>query len=115
MSKFLFSLLLLGVSAQSAFASNTELSIGTQITELNVYSRLGNADVYVKLDTNGNYCKHGYFINKNSAGYESILSSLLSAYHTQSNIKIYAFTGQAHHWSGNAGPTCEIYSVQFKR
>ncbi|MBQ4838464.1 hypothetical protein [Pseudoalteromonas luteoviolacea] len=114
MNKLLFLVLLLGASIQSAFASSTELSIGTQITELNVYSRLGNGDVYVKLNINGNYCKHGYFINKNSAGYESILSSLLSAYHAQSNIKIFGFTGQAHHWSGNTGPTCEIYSVQLK-
>ncbi|MCG7551493.1 hypothetical protein [Pseudoalteromonas sp. Of7M-16] len=115
MSKLLFSLLLLGAATQPAFASSKETSIGNYITELNVYANYGEGDVYVKLDTNGNHCKHGYFVNKNSKGYESTLSSLLSAFHTQSKIKVTGFTGAAHKWSGSVGVTCEIYAIQFKR
>ncbi|MDK2594843.1 hypothetical protein [Pseudoalteromonas obscura] len=115
MSKLLFSLLLLGAVSQSAFASTKETSLAGYITELNVYANFGEGDVFVKLDTNGSNCIHGYFVNKNSKGYESTLSSLLSAFHTQAKIKVTGFTGAAHKWTGNSGGTCEIYAVHFTR
>ncbi|MFU2509767.1 hypothetical protein [Pseudoalteromonas sp. ASV78] len=100
---------------QMLLARSYESSDVGVINKLVTFANYGNGDVYVTLPTNGVTCKYGYFVNKNSNGYESTLSSLLAAYQAQTPIIIHGLTANDKRWSGSNNPVCEIYSVEYRR
>lgn len=95
------------------FVCANESSSKGVISRLISYANLGSGDVFVSLPTNGTICTYGYFIDKNSNGYEGIISMLLAAYQAQTPVII---TGiESSRWPGSAGAVCEIYAVEYKR
>lgn len=113
-AKLLLVLLGLAISQLSLATSNEKSSKGV-IKRLITYANYGNGDVFVSLPTNGSTCSYGYFLSKNSNGYESTLSSLLAAYQAQTAIYIYGLTSEDKRWSGSGNHVCEIYSVEYHR
>ncbi|NRB68229.1 MAG: hypothetical protein HRU48_12825 [Vibrio sp.] len=97
-------LLSFGVSATEGSPTGT-------IKRMQSYSSSG--DVFVSMETNGQQCNTGYFIDKLSAGYESTLSMLLAAYQANTPISIIAFEDQR--WSGTSAAVCKISSVVYER
>ncbi|AIU68026.1 hypothetical protein ABF162_14205 [Vibrio coralliilyticus] len=101
---FLILLLSFGVSA-------TEESPTGLIKRIQAYSVHG--DIFISMETNGQQCSTGYFIDKVSPGYESILSMLLAAYQANTPISIFAYEDQR--WSATTAPVCKIFSVVYAR
>lgn len=112
--KLIFILFVLTIP-QLSLASSVERSSKGVIKRLITYANFGDGDVFVSLPTNGQICEWGYFVNKNSKGYESTMSSLLAAYHAQTPILIYGLTADNKRWSGSNKRTCEIYAVEYQR
>ncbi|NOH22831.1 hypothetical protein [Vibrio europaeus] len=109
MKKYFTLLILLlsfGVSANEASPKGT-------IKDIFAYSKFGNGDVYIVLSQNGSSCSGGYYIDKASAGYESILSMLLAAYQANTNVVINGYVN--NRWSGSSEPVCEIFRVAYMR
>tara|TARA_R110002072_G_scaffold33030_9_gene100262 strand:+ start:9352 stop:9687 length:336 start_codon:yes stop_codon:yes gene_type:complete len=107
----LLAVILMVVLSTSVFALD---SSSGKIDRMISYSKFGNGDVFVSLSNNGAICTYGYFINKDSAGYQSSLSLLVAAYHSNIDVKIMAYDSVK--WSGNTANTvCEIYSVEYVR
>lgn len=104
---FLILLLSFGVSAAH------EISPKGTVDKLIAYARNGNGDIYVGLTENGTTCSNGYYIDKASLGYESILSLLLAAY--QANTQVTILADVSKRWSGSSHPVCEIYYVAYAR
>ncbi len=90
---------------------NIESTPTTQIDRLIVYSKRGNGDVFVSTEANTESCRHGYFIDKASAGYEGTLSLLLAAYQTKTPITLTAYTNVL--WSGSEASVCELYNITY--
>ncbi|TQF70322.1 hypothetical protein [Pseudoalteromonas luteoviolacea] len=109
-------LMLLGLTmSQFSYASSVERSSKGVIKNLISYADYGNGDVFISLPTNGATCSYGYYVNKNSAGFQANLSMLLAAYHSQTPVYIHGFTAESKRWTGSKNPVCEVYSVQFER
>ncbi len=113
MSKYLLLLVVYQFSISVMAFSDTESSPKSTIKRLIAYSKFGNGDVYVELNTNSSTCKNGYFINKTSAGYEATLSMLLAAYQANTPVILYGYKN--NQWSGSSAPVCELYSVLYQR
>lgn len=99
------------VNSNNAFA--VESSQKSTINRLITYSKFGVGDTYVSLKENGENCSYGYYLNKNSDGYQAILGMLLSAYHSETPVLISGHENTL--WSGSKNPTCKIYAVEFKK
>ncbi|MCG9584193.1 hypothetical protein L1D13_24475 [Vibrio tubiashii] len=107
MKKYFTLLILLlsfGVSA-------TEESPTGLIKRIQAYSVHG--DIFISMETNGQQCSTGYYIDKVSPGYESILSMLLAAYQANINVVINGYVN--NRWSGSSEPVCEIFRVAYMR
>ncbi|MDP5211343.1 hypothetical protein, partial [Microbulbifer sp. 2205BS26-8] len=74
---------------------------------------VGNGDVFISLSTNGATCNYGYFVNKNSQGFEGQLSMLLAAY--QAKTPIYISANENSRWSNSSNTVCEVHSIEYKR
>lgn len=97
------------------FANLYEPSDVGVISRLVTYANYGNGDVYVSLPVNGVKCKGGYFLSKESNGYEATLASLLVAYQARTPVKIRGLTSDDKKWSGSSKHVCLIYSVEYLR
>jgi hypothetical protein len=106
----------LGLTAalvMSALACAKEPSSKGVISRLITYTNFGNGDVFISLPTNGAICTYGYYMNKDSLGYQASLSMLLAAYQAKTPVKL---TGnESNRWTGSGNPVCELYSVEYKR
>lgn len=107
--KTLIVCLLLSISINT-FAQ--EKSSSVKIKQLIAYSKFGNGDVYLSLESNTKICAHGYFVNKDSAGFDNVYSMLVAAYHGRTPVRVYAYTESR--WSGSSNPVCEIYAVMYE-
>ena len=99
-------------SVAPASASLVEAAPKGHIERLIAYSRVGNGDVYLSMEANGEICSSGYFIDKSSAGYNGILSMLMAAY--QANLPIVVVGYKDTHWSGSPNAVCELYNVTYQ-
>ena len=109
------SVLILACTLSTSFpvaASELEGSSLSLVSRLIAYSKRGNGDVFVSLDNNGQQYANGYYLDKGSAGYESVLRMLLAAYQVKTPIIIYGNTSMK--WSGSTSPVCEIYNVAYQ-
>lgn len=94
--------------AQSGLALET--SGDFQIKRLIFYNTFGNGDVYLSLETSSPTCSSGYYINKDSASYDSIVQTLRDARNLQRRVRIVG--DETSQWSGSSLPVCLIYSVE---
>ncbi len=111
MAKYLLLLCIINFTALASV--DLESSPKSTIKRLISYSKFGKGDVYVQLNSGTSACSHGYFINKESAGYESVLSMLLAAYQANTPVILYGYKN--NQWSGSSAPVCELYSVLYQR
>lgn len=98
--------------AGQSLANKTTLK--SSIKRLISYSNYGNGDVFVTLESNGLICNSGYFINKDSQGFETNYSMLLSAYHAGIEV-ILTGSDQDTKWQGSKSTVCELYSVELEK
>jgi hypothetical protein len=97
------------ISLASVFSISIEMSPKGSIARLITYE---TGDVFVSLSQNTVSCSWGFYLDiASTPGYESLLSTLLSAYHTQATVYIRA--DENNLWSGSSNPTCKIYSIEF--
>lgn len=101
------------IMATSTFSFAKVTSPKSQIDRLITYSKYGRGDTYISLQQNDATCVHGYFVNKESEGYQAMISILISAYHAGSPVRIYAYDN--NRWEGSSNPVCEMYSVELRR
>lgn len=94
----------------SSFA--LEKSPSSKIKRLISYSKYGNGDIYVQLESSGSICSYGYYVNENSAGYKNNFSMLLAAYQAKTSVVVEAY--EQNRWAGSSNPVCEIYSVTYQ-
>ncbi|MDH5232242.1 MAG: hypothetical protein OEY38_19445 [Gammaproteobacteria bacterium] len=60
-----------------------------------------SGDVLLRMDTPVEGCDAGYWFSKSdAAGYEGFLSSIFSAYHAKSNIRLWG--DDTKYWSGDS-------------
>lgn len=106
---FLFVILL----SSSAYSANEVSAISKVNTILSV-SEYGQGDVIFKMDENGTQCTHGYWLRPSDPGFESNLSVVLSAFHSQSNLRV---IGQDHAiWTGSSAYTyCHVSNISLRR
>lgn len=104
---------LLGVGAvlmTSLSSMAMERSGYSAISAMYAYANYGAGDLYVTLDTNGATCQ-GYWVNKNSVGYELVVSILSGAYYAGKPVRIQA--DETSKWSGSSQTVCEINYVEL--
>ena len=80
MAKYLVLLIIYQFSFAVMASADVETSPQSSIKRLIAYSKFGNGDIYVQLNTSASACSHEYFINKSSLGYESLFSMLRAVY-----------------------------------
>ncbi|WP_105900740.1 hypothetical protein [Vibrio gangliei] len=117
MNKFIFLILSFLVS----FTVNAEIlhtSSGT-ITQLITYDDVGaqerfeGADVVAFFDTGITTCPNGVWISPDAPGYSTIVSFLLTAYTTKSNIEFQIYDDQI--WFGSKlNKMCKIDAIWMK-
>ncbi|BFM10145.1 hypothetical protein R50072_02980 [Simiduia litorea] len=105
-----FTIAAFSMAAQISAANET--SPRSKILRITSYAKFGNGDVYVKLEESSTVCAHGYFLNRDSVGFETSISMLISAYHAGSSVLIVG--DEQRMWSGSSNPVCEIYSIQYQ-
>ena len=109
----LFSAIGIFASSVAFSASVYTQSVGTPIDSIKTYASLGNGDIYLILkDTSHQECPNGYYIDKNSSGYDSILGVLLSAKMANQSIVVGAMTEKP--WVGSSNVNCEIYMLHLE-
>lgn len=111
MKKILVALIML--TSFNVAASGFDIINDTTVTEVHTYVDYGNGDVLFKVNSATTNCSHGYWFNKNDAGYESNLSSLLSALQAKNKLKIYGY--QDKKWAGSTGNYCKVYKIILKQ
>jgi hypothetical protein len=88
----------------SGFATQQE-SIST-ITHLYAYTQYGGGDVVVQVASSAPVCTKGFWLSPDDDGFKSTYALLLSAYHTQSLIRIAGDDTQI--WSGSTDVYCRM-------
>ena len=95
---------LLVTSVQSAFAADP---VEGKINNIITYTTFGSGDVVFSLEASVNGCDNGYWLRKNDPGFNSTLSTLLSAYHAKTTVKVFGHDDQL--WNGsNSGKYCRL-------
>lgn len=93
--------------------SEVEFTSESEVTRLISYAQFGKGDVFISLKKNGAKCSSGYFVNRDSVGFESLYSMLLAAYHARTPVILGGYDDKQ--WSGSTDPVCELYSVEHKK
>lgn len=92
-------------------AESLERSGNALIKRYISYANYGKADVFISLEQNGEKCSFGYFVNQDNAGYHTVVSTLLAAYHAKRPVSILA--DETVRWAGSIQPVCVIYLVEY--
>lgn len=96
--------------ATSISTQAVERSGYSAIASMYAYAKYGKGDLYVSLDVNGTTCQ-GYWVNKDSVGYELVVSTLSAAYFAGKSVRIQA--DELSKWSGSSQTICEINYVEL--
>jgi hypothetical protein len=97
------------VAASTAYAY---VSTGTtRVTRIGVYAEYGGGDVVFSVANPLPGCEGGFWLKKSDPGFQTTLSTLLSAYHARATVKVYALTDQI--WPGSAAPHCRLYAFEL--
>ena len=86
-------------------------TVPTRITRITAYSEYGGGDVAFTVANPLPECSGGFWFKKTDAGFQATLTTLLSAYHARSTVRIYAHPDQL--WPGSASNTCRLYGVDL--
>lgn len=86
-----------------------EASTETTIKRLISYNQYGGGDVVFTVHNPSSTC-HGYWIEKNDAGFEANLSMLLASYHAKAKVKVHGFNHIK--WSGSNNYWCKLYAIE---
>ena len=95
-----------------AFSDN-ETSPLSKVNRILSYTEYGQGDVIIKLESNGQQCEHGYWLRPSDPGFQANLSTILSAYHAQSNVILKGEPSNL--WPGSSGSYCHIYQIDLRR
>ncbi len=83
----------------------------TRITRVDVYAEYGGGDVAFAVANPLPQCNGGFWFKKTDPGFQATLSTLLSAYHARSTVRIYALPDQI--WPGSGANYCRLYSIEL--
>lgn len=83
----------------------------TTISNIYSYTNYGNGDVAFRVANPIDECSHGYWFNKDDAGFSANLTMIIAAYQAKSTVKIYGLPDQL--WAGSSGKYCKLYNIQF--
>jgi len=97
-------------------AYSTERELVSTITRLYAYSYTqtgeGEGDVVVEVSTAPTQCAQGFWISADDRGSKSAYALLLSAYHTQTAVRIIAEDTQ--NWPPSSSAICRIIAVALE-
>jgi D-arabinose 5-phosphate isomerase GutQ len=83
------------------YAAEYEKSSRTKIIWVGAYhSSSASGDVLIRADKPSASCSSGYLLLEGTAGLNSSLSIAMSAFHSNSNVEIHAYTGKP--WRGSS-------------
>lgn len=102
-------LLLVVFVSQNAISKTLVVTPKTKISQVSVYSELGNGDVFITVDNSIVGCDSGFWVSGDSAGSNKVLSTILAAKHSQSIVQVYGDKDRI--WSGSTGKFCHIYVI----
>jgi len=84
-----------------------------KVTEIFTYTKGTYAgDVVIRINSSPPSCEAGFFISNADIGKEQSLSSLLSAFHTDTNVRLY---GRDDRWGGSTENYCQLHSMSIKK
>lgn len=95
-----------------SYATANEPSVETIITEIHSYPEYGNGDVIFKVAHQGDICK-GYWLAPSTPGFAANLSLLLSAFHSESKVRIWGQTQSDKKWDGSGTHFCKLYNISL--
>jgi hypothetical protein len=93
-----------GTAAQAAVVGDYT---NRKVTEFFTYSDFGGGDVMFKVDLPIAGCEGGFWLRPSDAGFKANLATLLLAYTTKVNLRVWAYNDQL--WTGSGAPTCRLY------
>lgn len=113
MNQFINYLLLYIITIPFAFAAEYETSNSTKVTSVGAYhSSSASGDVLIRVEEPSESCSAGYLLIEGTQGLNSSLSIAMSAFHSNSNVKIYAYTAKP--WRGSSSSTwCIVEGIHL--
>lgn len=85
------------------YAAEYEKSIRTKVTWVGAYhSSSASGDVLIRVEKPSENCSAGYLLLEGTLGLNSSLSIAMSAFHSNSNVEIHAYTAKAWRGSGSS-------------
>lgn len=109
-----FFLFMLALTILNPVYAATTATPSTTISSLGFYNNWGSGLVQIEVASPAVGCEGGFFIKNTDDGYDSILSALLSAYHTAQNIIILGLDDNLQAGLGGSGPYCKLYYLEYK-
>ncbi|KZN37996.1 hypothetical protein N480_14730 [Pseudoalteromonas luteoviolacea S2607] len=94
--------------------SALEQSTYTTIKSMQVYPDYGGGDFTLTLNTPAAKCK-GYWISKDSPAYDTTVSILLAAYHTDAKVSVFGHNDDASKWVGATTHFCKVYTIALEK
>jgi hypothetical protein len=99
----------------ASFAAS-ESSFDTKIERISTYADYGDGDVAFWLDNNSEKSCYGYWMSPTSKGFDANFSTLLSAFHANSNLIVYGKLGAENKWTGSSSSHyCKVESIVLKK
>lgn len=83
----------------------------TKVTELYSYTEVSNGDVIFKISDEVSGCD-GFWLDSISPGQKNVLAILLSAYHAQSPVIVYA--KQTDLFPGSSQSFCKVTTLRLR-
>ena len=76
---------------------------------MGTYSEYGNGDISFQVESPVSGCNSGFWIGGGDPGAKYLLSILLSAKHSGSEVVIYGDKDRL--WAGSGGEVCHVYCI----
>ncbi|MBU2714164.1 hypothetical protein [Zooshikella harenae] len=106
-----FLLCLIFTLSSSVFSDELTTSPYTQIESVDAFTDFGDGDIIFNLVAKVNGCERGYWMSKNSPGYNTTLSMIIAAYQAKTRVLVRGYSQRR--WDGSAGPFCQLYSIRY--
>ena len=109
----LASLIAILFCAGTAVAAVTQ-TVPTKITSLGFYNEFASGLVQIEVENPAAGCEGGFFMMSTDDGYQSVLSAVLAAYHSETPVAITGFDDNLQGGLGGNGPWCKLYFLAYK-
>lgn len=85
----------------------------TKISSITTYATaaVGEGDVTIEVSTPASGCSNGFWLENGAIGFNSSLSTVLSAYHAGTDVRLFGDT--AARWSSSSGEYCKLTRIRF--